>query len=657
LLAAVALAGSSSPAANTTADAGGYWIVLASDRDGTNRGYSVRPDGGRLSPLGSSKRALAPLAVSAGGGTIAYTDSNESIWVSRANGTGLRRLANGVDPALSRDGSQLAFKRRRGCCTSTIWTVRTDGRGLRRISSGPRDGQPDWSPDGTKVVFSASDRAIVVRSLDGSRRVLARGPLAFFNPRWSPDGHWIAYVHYEGFGSRRNGLFVTHPDGSQRHRVARVRDATAFAWSPESRRLAMSDLGRDVLRLAVFGVDGRGSRQLHLEVVPASFPRAAVAWSPDGRQLIFAGHAGDDSDQIWVVGTRGGGLRRLTNAGSNAVVGLTRHAPALPPARPLVPSERVLSGDAVVTRGPIVDLSADATRVTFLVGSTRADCGHVALWRPPARTLSRFALLGPCVDIGSSGGPGDVYEVELAGSRVTWASYGPCGNFCDVTLKTTTLDRPVTQVVDDRAGAVNGAANERWDYRLRGDGDLLVFDDVVNRAQRLVRIGTGRERCGVAACTTLRRGAHAVPVDSVSEGRIAVREPDEVAVVDAQGALVRVFPFATDEVSAARLDGSRLVVARLALLDVYDVTTGIRELSRPFPSGFTLAEVDGGIAVLRRGDTIRLLRLADGASHTLTPGRGVLADLEAAGLYYSSRTGAGGRLAFMSRAELIRQLS
>src|SRR5207245_1709642 len=124
------------------------------------------------------------------------------------------------------------------------------------------------------------------------------------------------------------------------------------------------------------------------------------------------------------------------------------------------------------------------------------------------------------------------------------------------------------------------------DFHLHGDGDLLVFNDT-SESTRLVKIGGGSEHCqegepkSPAICTTLRRASHAGPVDSVSAGLIAVREPDEVAVLDAQGALVREFPFLPDEVSAARLDGGLLVVARLAVIDVYDVATGARVLSQP----------------------------------------------------------------------------
>ena len=71
-----------------------FWIVLASDRDGQTRGYSMREDGSRVTPLLPRDRALVPHAVSSDGGMISYDDgAGNGIYVSRANGKGIKRLA------------------------------------------------------------------------------------------------------------------------------------------------------------------------------------------------------------------------------------------------------------------------------------------------------------------------------------------------------------------------------------------------------------------------------------------------------------------------------------------------------------------------------------------------------------------------------------
>jgi len=458
---------------------------------------------------------------------------------------------------------------------------------------------------------------------------------------WSPDGRWIAYeIEYRG--TTRNDLYLVHPNGQGRHRVARG-SVGGFAWSPDGKRLAFGGCGG----VCVMGIDGQGLRRLQLHGVSSIFP----TWSPDGRLFLALA-----SSVVWVVRVDGHGLRRVKTLawrglGAYSLIGWTRLAPVLPPAAPLLPSEHVLDAETVATRRPVAGLSADGPRVAFVAESTAADCDHVVVWTPAAQALDRFRRPAPC---GPEIAAGHIYDVELAGSRSAWADVQGCGNYCDVSLKSATLAEPLPLLVNSENGGGGAGGGEYWDFHVHGHGDLLVFDD----GSRLVRIGVGSERCQASICTTLRRGDHAAPVESVSAGLIAIREPDAVAVVDAQGNLVRVFPFPPDDVTAVRLDGGRLVVARLAFLETYDVASGALELSRALPSGYRLEDVDGGIAVLRGGDNrIMLVRLVDGASFMLAPDKApTFADLESPGLYYSYATPDGGRVVFMPRADVARHL-
>jgi Tol biopolymer transport system component len=657
-LAAFLGGGLTAPAAGKSAGAGRYWIVLGSDRDGQgSRPYSVRSDGSRLTPLLSHGRGIEAVALSGDGSTVAYTahrGGSTPIYVSQADGTGFRRLAVGAGvyyahPALSPDGGLLAYEDR-----GQIAIVGTDGQGNRRLTSGS---SPDWSPDGSALVF-ADAQAIVVQPLSGSRHeVVHRGAMGG-RPVWSPDGRWIAYVSYEGSRRKKNGLYVVQTNGRHRRLVGPA--ATMFAWSPDARRLAFADAGNsETPRVGIVGVRGRHLRRLSLRVSPGLPGGAAgVAWSPDGHGLILSAHAGNDPDQIWIVGLDGHGLRRVTSSGMNGLVGWTRLPPVLGPALRLPASERVSGPHTVMTRMPITDLSADGHRLAFVPGATATDCDHISVWTPGRKTIVRVSpgLPAPC----RGRGEGWMYGVELAGSRVAWAEVLGCGNSCEVTLESATLAARRPGDVS-RGGSFNADEGRPFDYRLHGDGELLVFND----GSRLVRIGGGREHCAegdpstARICSTLRRGAHAGPIDSASQGLIAVREPDEVAVVDELGILVRTFPFTPNDVSAARLDRGHLVVARLAFLEDYDVATGVRELSRPLPAGYTLADFDEstGIALLRRPKTIMLLRLADGATWMVRLSHGpVLAALEQPGLFYSYAVGKRGRLVFVPRSNLLRRL-
>ena len=103
-------------AADGTAQARAYWLVVGSDRDGEMRPDVVGSDGSRLTPLAPrSGASLYPFAVSRNGRTVVYSDPYEGphkgIYVSSANGTGLRRIVeDGWPAALSPDGKTLAFE-------------------------------------------------------------------------------------------------------------------------------------------------------------------------------------------------------------------------------------------------------------------------------------------------------------------------------------------------------------------------------------------------------------------------------------------------------------------------------------------------------------------------------------------------------------------
>src|SRR5437868_3372322 len=108
---------------------GGYRILLDSNRDGLDRGYSVRADGSRLTPLLPRGRRLVAVAVSGDGRMVVYESSDSrhrELDVSRGSGAGLRRIGVGTEPSLSRDGKLLAY-----AVPAGIVVVGTNGRGRR----------------------------------------------------------------------------------------------------------------------------------------------------------------------------------------------------------------------------------------------------------------------------------------------------------------------------------------------------------------------------------------------------------------------------------------------------------------------------------------------------------------------------------------------
>lgn len=84
------------------------------------------------------------------------------------------------------------------------------------------DSYPEWSPDGTKIVFAScggGKSSIVVIGADGTGRVaLTTGEAIDDHPTWSPNGGEIAFQR--GTGDNVD-VWVMYADGSNSHNITR----------------------------------------------------------------------------------------------------------------------------------------------------------------------------------------------------------------------------------------------------------------------------------------------------------------------------------------------------------------------------------------------------------------------------------------------------
>ena len=101
-------------------------------------------------------------------------------------------------PQFSPDGSKIVFESTRTGAYE-VWVCRSDGSNLIQLTHfNTVTGTPRWSPDGEQIAFDSrapgNAEIFVMDSQGGSIRQLTHESSADVVPSWSHDGHWIYFV-------------------------------------------------------------------------------------------------------------------------------------------------------------------------------------------------------------------------------------------------------------------------------------------------------------------------------------------------------------------------------------------------------------------------------------------------------------------------------
>jgi hypothetical protein len=103
-----------------------------------------------------------------------------------------------VDVAWPRSGEQIAFNARVDASHQALWVSRANGSGARKLAdvASYTYGGIDWTPDGEEILYGAlADgrmQIFAIPSAGGTPRQLTRGDVNLLQPSVSPDGRFVA---------------------------------------------------------------------------------------------------------------------------------------------------------------------------------------------------------------------------------------------------------------------------------------------------------------------------------------------------------------------------------------------------------------------------------------------------------------------------------
>jgi TolB protein len=138
---------------------------------------------------------------------------------------------NDFDPAWSSTARRIAFVRVRGG-GSDPYSMNLHGHNVRRLTDdGLYESHPDWSPDGSQLVFTADDDVAVVDAAGGPITVLATTPRTESNAVFSPNGNRIVFDRCCFGPNDSSAVFVMNIDGTAVERMGRGSNPD---WQPRA---------------------------------------------------------------------------------------------------------------------------------------------------------------------------------------------------------------------------------------------------------------------------------------------------------------------------------------------------------------------------------------------------------------------------------------
>jgi Tol biopolymer transport system component len=201
-----------------------------------------------------------------------------------------------------------------------VYIINSDGTGLRQVTN-EQDGacQPDWSPDGERIVYVSPCRqeqgvylgsSLYIIDAKGENRVALPTSLGGdFEPAWSPDGKRIAFT------SLRDGYMEIYMINLETNLVTRLTRAQGIsgaiharqpAWNPAGFQIAyvLKRLGTTQIWITTDGDVNLAKPNDQLAQTGNSTNDSLPVWTRDGQYIVFNETNFESDAPYWLMSMR-----------------------------------------------------------------------------------------------------------------------------------------------------------------------------------------------------------------------------------------------------------------------------------------------------------------------------------------------------------------
>lgn len=180
-----------------------------------------------------------------------------------------------------------------------VWTMHADGSHKKQLTYAGAT-NPSWSPDGRYLLYVNSQQQLQMLDYqnDSTRLLTSRRYSVVSVPQWSQDGSKIVFVaERQAAGHSQQAVLTMSMPTAQIATTAPWTSLFTYqspSWSPTGTQIVYERMNTEEAALVIASLTHKTSRTL---TTLSDVVSAHVSWSPDGKKILYS----DSANEVYTI--------------------------------------------------------------------------------------------------------------------------------------------------------------------------------------------------------------------------------------------------------------------------------------------------------------------------------------------------------------------